>query len=112
MIFLRATAMVLVAAGVGIGTASASELRYTPINPSFGGNPFNGTFLLDVAREQRPTADSSGGSTDGGASLAELLGAESSDGTSDTTGLLTDGRLITVDERTGGLVLDVFDVTR
>ena len=41
--------------------ASATELVYTPINPSFGGNPLNGNFLLQKAQsqnsfsEERPT---------------------------------------------------------
>jgi curli production assembly/transport component CsgF len=30
----------------------ASELVYTPINPSFGGNPLNGSFLLSKANSQ------------------------------------------------------------
>ena len=28
--------------------ASASELVYQPINPAFGGNPFNGPFLIET----------------------------------------------------------------
>lgn len=32
--------------------AVASELVYTPINPSFGGNPLNGSFLLGKAQSQ------------------------------------------------------------
>ena len=32
--------------------ARASELVYTPINPSFGGNPFNAQWLLDQAQVQ------------------------------------------------------------
>ncbi len=40
-------------------TAAASELRYTPLNPSFGGNPFNSSHLLAKASaqndHQRPT---------------------------------------------------------
>jgi len=32
--------------------AYASELVYTPINPSFGGNPLNGSFLLGKAQAQ------------------------------------------------------------
>ena len=32
--------------------AAASELVYTPINPSFGGNPLNGSFLLGKAQSQ------------------------------------------------------------
>jgi curli production assembly/transport component CsgF len=41
--------------------AGATELVYTPINPSFGGNPLNGNFLLQKAQsqndysEERPT---------------------------------------------------------
>jgi len=32
--------------------ANASELVYKPINPSFGGNPLNGSFLLGKAQAQ------------------------------------------------------------
>jgi len=31
---------------------AATELVYTPINPSFGGNPMNGNFLLQKAQMQ------------------------------------------------------------
>ena len=30
-------------------SASASQLVYTPINPTFGGSPFNGAYLLSTA---------------------------------------------------------------
>ncbi len=33
-------------------TINASELVYQPINPSFGGNPLNGSFLLNKAQAQ------------------------------------------------------------
>lgn len=33
-------------------TAFADELVYTPVNPSFGGNPFNSSHLLGVANAQ------------------------------------------------------------
>lgn len=40
---------------------SATELVYRPVNPNFGGNPLNGTFLLNQANEQNkfkePTAN-------------------------------------------------------
>ena len=40
---------------------SATELVYTPINPSFGGNPLNGNFLLQKAQSQnKHTAESAG----------------------------------------------------
>ncbi len=34
------------------GYALSSELVYKPINPSFGGNPLNGSFLLGKAQGQ------------------------------------------------------------
>lgn len=38
--------------------ATASELVYTPINPSFGGSPFNGQWLLDSAQVQNKFTES------------------------------------------------------
>lgn len=32
--------------------AAATEIVYQPINPSFGGNPMNGSFLLQKAQSQ------------------------------------------------------------
>jgi len=58
------TALVLLTALLSAGAAGASELSYAPINPSFGGNPYNGNFLLSQAsaqnkfREERPAASS------------------------------------------------------
>lgn len=44
-----------------VGTTGATELVYTPINPSFGGNPLNGNFLLQKAQSQNShKADSVG----------------------------------------------------
>ena len=34
------------------GSGQATELIYTPVNPSFGGNPQNGAFLLNKAQAQ------------------------------------------------------------
>ena len=50
------SAILLSAAGI---SASASELVYTPINPTFGGNPLNATQLQAVATAQKPNAPSS-----------------------------------------------------
>src|SRR5208337_671838 len=36
--------------------ASASELVYTPINPTFGGNPLNSSQLMSEASAQKPSA--------------------------------------------------------
>ncbi len=40
------------------GAAQATELVYTPVNPSFGGNPLNGTWLLNNAQAQNDHSDS------------------------------------------------------
>jgi len=37
---------------VSVNMAAASELVYTPINPSFGGSPLNGQWLLNQAEAQ------------------------------------------------------------
>ena len=34
--------------------ANAQDLTYTPINPSFGGSPFNSGHLLGIAGAQKP----------------------------------------------------------
>ncbi|WP_444929906.1 curli assembly protein CsgF [Microbulbifer sp. SSSA002] len=39
------------------GVVSATELVYTPVNPSFGGNPLNGTYLLNNASAQNDKKD-------------------------------------------------------
>lgn len=50
------------AALIGAGTlftfsASAQDLVYEPVNPSFGGNPFNSSHLLGIANAQDDTED-------------------------------------------------------
>lgn len=59
------------AAGLSIvlcQAASAEDLVYTPINPSFGGNPFNSAHLLGIANAQNkfkdPAAATSGSEAD------------------------------------------------
>ncbi|MGE5562285.1 MAG: curli assembly protein CsgF [Bacillota bacterium] len=48
--------------------ASAQQMVYTPINPSFGGNPFNSQHLLGIANAQNnfkdPDAANSGSQSD------------------------------------------------
>src|SRR3546814_11621565 len=39
------------------GTASAQDMVYTPINPSFGGNPFNSSHLIGIANAQNNFKD-------------------------------------------------------
>jgi len=57
-----------VAAIIAIGiTASAPEMIYHPVNPTFGGNPLNGSFLLSTAQAQ-------GEGTKSGAQSPDLSG--------------------------------------
>lgn len=51
---LRLVFFVLVFA---VSTAFASPLVYTPINPAFGGNPANGSYLLSNAQAQSKYKD-------------------------------------------------------
>jgi curli production assembly/transport component CsgF len=46
--------ILIIGAGLALASscASASQLVYTPTNPTFGGNPLNGTFLLQQAQAQ------------------------------------------------------------
>ena len=45
-------------AALSIGApALAQDLTYTPINPSFGGNPFNSSHLLGIANAQNDYRD-------------------------------------------------------
>lgn len=37
--------------------AQATEIVYTPVNPSFGGNPLNGTVLMNSANAQNEYTD-------------------------------------------------------
>ncbi len=57
----------LVAVGLGLltavcGSVNASELVYTPNNPSFGGNPLNGAILLNQATAQSKFKESTSSS--------------------------------------------------
>lgn len=54
-----ATRMALVCAlgMAGATGAGATELVYTPVNPSFGGSPLNGSWLLGSAQAQNDHKD-------------------------------------------------------
>ncbi|MHC8400414.1 curli assembly protein CsgF [Pseudomonas sp. MDT1-17] len=54
--FSQRTGMWLLGLG-SCGLVQATELVYTPINPSFGGNPLNGTWLLNNAQAQNDYDD-------------------------------------------------------
>jgi curli production assembly/transport component CsgF len=70
---LKAPAIAISAAIMTLAapTAFAQELVYTPVNPSFGGNPFNSAHLLGIANAQDDTEppSSSSGSGDPQADL-------------------------------------------
>jgi curli production assembly/transport component CsgF len=52
------SALALVAAAtVSSSGARAQDIRYSPVNPSFGGSPFNGATLLNEANAQNKTVD-------------------------------------------------------
>jgi curli production assembly/transport component CsgF len=71
---LAATAALLIFAGQALG----SDLVYHPVNPNFGGNPFNGSFLLETAAIQNghEAKDKSKGSA-GGSGLTGANGLSS-----------------------------------
>jgi len=49
---MNKTKLMLVVLTLITGKAVATELVYTPINPSFGGNPLNGSLLMGKAQAQ------------------------------------------------------------
>ncbi|MEO9121731.1 MAG: curli assembly protein CsgF [Burkholderiaceae bacterium] len=55
---IRQTFAVLLMSTV-CGGATAAQLIYTPVNPAFGGNPFNGAVLMDKAQAQNKYTDPS-----------------------------------------------------
>jgi curli production assembly/transport component CsgF len=58
----------------GVATAAAGELVYRPVNPSFGGDPLNGSALLNEANAQNHHKDPAAGaaSTQFGSSQSAL----------------------------------------
>lgn len=54
--FARSLSCCILLAGAS-GAASAGELVYKPVNPSFGGNPFYSSHLLGVAGAQNKYDD-------------------------------------------------------
>jgi|SRR6185312_5964293 len=55
----------LAVASLVAGSAFAGDLVYTPINPSFGGNPLNSAHLLGLANAQRDATASDAKKNDG-----------------------------------------------
>lgn len=55
--YLFAHAALLLLLWLGTPCVHSTELVYTPVNPSFGGSPLNGSTLLSAAQAQNKTKD-------------------------------------------------------
>ena len=56
--------MLALAIGLAVSApAAAQDLTYTPIDPTFGGNPFNSSHLLGIANAQNKFKDPSATAT-------------------------------------------------
>mgnify|MGYP006199703887 FL=1 len=101
--------------------AQATELVYTPVNPAFGGNPLNGTWLLNNAQAQNDYDDpdiKSRATTTGTSALdrftsqlqsrllSQLLDNIS---TGNTGSLSTDSFIVNVIDDSGALSIQVTD---
>jgi curli production assembly/transport component CsgF len=109
---------------VGLGSCGlvqATELVYTPINPSFGGNPLNGTWLLNNAQAQNDYDDpdlKDRASLAGTSALerfssqlqSRLLGQLLDNiSTGNTGSLSTDAFIVNVLDDSGALTIEVTD---
>ena len=70
---VRYLAFAGVTVGAVLASAHAGTLVYTPTNPSFGGNPLNGSTLLSTAQAQNQHLQSTN-TTSSGASAAQTPG--------------------------------------
>ncbi|MFH0258618.1 curli assembly protein CsgF [Vibrio rumoiensis] len=110
--------IILISCAMAGFDATATELVYQPVNPSFGGNPYNGTHLLNIANainqyepddELGLTAADRLQTTLQSRLLNNLLDDVSS-GKSDGGQLETDDFILNVvDDGNGGLTLNIYD---
>jgi curli production assembly/transport component CsgF len=103
------------------GLVQATELVYTPVNPSFGGNPLNGTWLLNNAQAQNDydDPDLKNRTSVAGTSALErftsqlqsrLLGQLMDNiSTGNTGSLSTDAFIVNVVDDSGALTIEVTD---
>lgn len=109
-------------AGAGsCGLVQATELVYTPVNPSFGGNPLNGTWLLNNAQAQNDFDDpdlKKSASATGTSALerftsqlqSRLLGQLMDNISAGNAGsLTTDAFVVNVIDDSGALTIEVTD---
>ncbi|WP_198598206.1 curli assembly protein CsgF [Mangrovicella endophytica] len=74
--------------------AGAGDLVYTPVNPSFGGNPLNSSHLLAIANAQRDATASDADDGDGLSSGGGSGGGGSSNSQADLFVSQLQGRLL------------------
>jgi curli production assembly/transport component CsgF len=74
--------------------ASASDLVYTPINPTFGGNPLNSSHLLSIAAAQRTATASDAPVSSTGGTGGTGTGGSSSQSNVDLFISQLEGRLL------------------
>lgn len=78
--FLKRMACAFLASATLVAPTVAQDLVYTPVNPSFGGNPLNSSHLLSLANAQRDaTASDSKKNTGGGGGDDDTGGGGDSD---------------------------------
>ncbi|HEF4763153.1 TPA: curli production assembly protein CsgF [Pseudomonas putida] len=117
---LQRTGLCLLGLG-GCALVQATELVYTPVNPSFGGNPLNGTWLLNNAQAQNDYDDpdlKDRATTTGTSALdrfsaqlqSRLLGQLLDNiSTGNTGSLSTDAFIVNVVDDSGQLTIEVTD---
>lgn len=103
-------------------TANATELTYTPVNPSFGGNPLNSSHLFNVANgindysspnngfdfgEESSALDSLAASLESRL-ISQLLGDV---GNGNSGQLETDDFILNIVDSDGGLAVQIVDKT-
>ena len=118
--FSQRTAMWLLGF-TGCGLVQATELVYTPINPSFGGNPLNGTWLLNNAQAQNDydDPDLKDRTSIAGTSALERFSSQLQSrllgqlldniSTGNTGSLSTDAFIVNVIDDSGALTIEVTD---
>ena len=103
------------------GVVQATELVYTPVNPSFGGNPLNGTWLLNNAQAQNDydDPDLKDRTAIAGTSALERFSSQLQSrllgqlldniSTGNTGSLSTDAFIVNVIDDSGALTIEVTD---
>jgi curli production assembly/transport component CsgF len=117
---LQRTGLCLLGLG-GCALVQATELVYTPVNPSFGGNPLNGTWLLNNAQAQNDfdDPDLKDRTTAAGTSALDRFSAQLQSrllgqlldniSTGNTGSLSTDAFIVNVVDDSGQLTIEVTD---